>query len=601
MFERKWMFFSVFLNLIILNAIVLAVINLRYPLVGHDYTYSLPSFLDSALHYRFNGLTIQWFTPTFGGGIPAFPNPNHMQYSIPSLLATFLPPWPAMMIAVAFYVSVGYLTAYYFLHQTIKLNWTSSVLGALFFSANGFVITRMATGQLGYFGFPLLPVFLIILLEERLSARVSIPLFGILIAAYIYSAGYFILIIFGLSILMLIPMLFLWRAELFAWKRIFLTVFLGGAIGILISLAKLVATFSFMRYFPRLIAENYPVSLPVGILGIILQLLGTQTLAPLFLLGGMNPSTYPNFSRAATGTHYGMWELDISLTPVVFIIILIFVVQLLHSPTTTPFLFRNKRQKIALAAFVLFVWLTFEFTLAKGFMYPLLRQLPILSSLRGNVRFTGAFILPLVLMAGAIYNRWSKSWDQKKLFQNYLIVNLLTFVPLGSYFLFDKDMFSMIYDIAGPQRVYEEIQAGDSFEITRIGRPDGNNTGALLYRTSNLNLYEPVFGFELENFHPQVTEGSIWNESDGYYNMTNPTGYVYPELNQSQPFERFRVEDQKTLELFVNHIQPDWKIPAYQKALDSISGIAFVVTLAFLLTQGIPRKRRSSVQIPTTV
>lgn len=158
----------------------------------------------------------------------------------------------------------------------------------------------------------------------------------------------------------------------------------------------------------------------------------------------------------------------------------------------------------------------------------------------------------------------------------------------------------MIYDIAGPQRVYEEIQAGDSFEITGIGRPEGNNTGALLYRTSNLNLYEPVFGFELENFHPQVTEGSVWNDSDGFYNMTNPIGYVYPELNNSQPFERFRVEDRKTLELFVKHIQPEWKIPGYQKALDWISGIAFVATLAFLLIQLMPGKRRSCVQIPTT-
>lgn len=578
-------------NLIIINIIVLGVLNLRYPLVGHDYTFAIPSFLDSAIHYRLNGLTIQWFTPTFGGGLPAFPNPNNMQYSFPTFLGTVLPPWQAVMTSIIIYVSVGFLACYYFFHHTLKLNWTSSILGAFFFSANGFVITRIATGQLGYFSFTLLALFLIILLDNILLAKIASVLFGLLMATYIYSAGYFILIIFGLSILILLPMLYLYKPSLFQWKRLFSIIVIGGILGMIISASKLAATFAFMRYFPRLIADNYPVSFFVGFLGIILQLLGTQVLVPLFIIGGMDPTTYPNFTRAATGTHYGMWELDTSLTPVVFVMLLICAIKFLHNPRKYINLLTTNQDKLAFLLFIFFTYVAVEFTLAKGFIYPALRHLPILSSLRGNVRFTGAFILPLAFFAAAIYNHWSNKWDKTKLFRVFLLVNFWAVIPLGSYFLFNQDMLYMFYNIAAPQQVYAEMQAGKSFEITAIGTPDGKNTGALLYRTSNLNVYDPVFGFKLEYFHPQVKSGSIWNMSNGYYNMTDPTSYVYPDLNNNKPFDRFRIEDKAMLELFVRHIQPNWKIPTYQQVLNWVSGMVFLALFLYVIIQLVLNRR----------
>lgn len=597
MSEKRSTLFLLLLNLILVNGIVLAIMNLRYPFIGHDYTYSLPSFLDTAIHFRLNGLAIQWFTPTFGGGLPAFPNPNHMQYSLPGLLAAVLPPWPAMMISAVIFVSIGFLGAYYFLHKTIRVSWTAALLGAFFFSANGFVITRMATGQLGYFCFPLLSVLLILLLEKKLPVSIAVSGLGLLLAAYIHSAGYFVLIIHGLSILIFLPLLFLFRPDLFEWRRLFRIALLGGFLGIMIVASKLAASFAFMRYFPRLIADNYPVSLPVGLSSILLQLLGTQTLVPVFIVAGLAPSAYTNLARAATGTHYGMWELDISVTPVVFMIALIFFIQLLYNPRPYFLLLRTKQQKIALFLLIFFVWLAVEFTLAKGLVYPVLRQLPILSSLRGNIRFAGAFILPLSFFAAILYDRRSRDWSQIKQFQAYLVVGVLAALPLYSYFLFEKDMFRMFYDIAGPQRIYEEIKAGNSFEITEIGSPAGNNTGALLYRTSNLNLYEPVFGFELEYFHPQVKNGSIWSTSNGHYNMTDPTGYIYPDLNNNKAFDRFRIEDKQTLTLFVKHIQPDWKIPTYQIVLNWISGLTFVGALLYTVIQWILYKRNSTANL----
>jgi hypothetical protein len=109
---------------------------------------------------------------------------------------------------------------------------------------------------------------------------------------------------------------------------------------------------------------------------------------------------------------------------------------------------------------------------------------------------------------------------------------------------------------------------------------------------SNLYPYEPIFGYLLENYHPEIKAGSIWDVSDGYYNMTNPAGYVFPEINGSRPFERIPVSERDKLEAFANHRQPDWKIPHYQQALDWVSGLAFVFAAAVLGFYGLRRSWR---------
>src|SRR5262245_35216013 len=58
------------------------ILNRTYPIIGHDYTYFISRTLDSYLHYRINGLSIQWYTPSFGGGLPSYANPQQMQFSL---------------------------------------------------------------------------------------------------------------------------------------------------------------------------------------------------------------------------------------------------------------------------------------------------------------------------------------------------------------------------------------------------------------------------------------------------------------------------------------------------------------------------------------
>ena len=61
----------IIVNLIVINLVLFLFANLDYPLIGHDYHLIIPQMLDSLLYYRNNGISIQWYTPSFGGGPPA--------------------------------------------------------------------------------------------------------------------------------------------------------------------------------------------------------------------------------------------------------------------------------------------------------------------------------------------------------------------------------------------------------------------------------------------------------------------------------------------------------------------------------------------------
>ena len=70
-------------NLIGIVWLIIRYLNLSFPFVGRDYMTILPGMLDTELFYRLNGLAIQWYTPSFGGGMPVYPDPNNAQFRVP--------------------------------------------------------------------------------------------------------------------------------------------------------------------------------------------------------------------------------------------------------------------------------------------------------------------------------------------------------------------------------------------------------------------------------------------------------------------------------------------------------------------------------------
>ncbi len=588
-FKRDgWVIVALASNLFVICLAYLYYMNLNYPVVGSDYSFAVPSLLDASLFFRHNGLNIQWYTPSFGAGVPAFPNPNNSEFSLYTLLSIFFEPWIAIMLSAVIFIAVGFFSSYYLFQRVFNLNRKTSLLGAIFFSANGFMMVRMGIGHLGYFFFPVLPVLLIALLDDSIPILIASLLIASILAVAIQGAGYAVLVMFFMSVILILPLTYLYNSKIIRWPRLIVSVILGGLAGLLMSASKLSAIFSFMRFFPRLITDNVPSSPWLGLFSIFIQLLGTMNLLPLTLIAGISPLILRNNvitvgGLSIDGYSFGYWEFDMSLSPIIFCILTIALTKAIHSPRKYLARLRINYRWLALITLVLSITLCLELILAQGTLFEAARHLSVLGSLHVNQRFTAALIFPICLIATLCVNKLLPQLSTQKGVWVLIALDLLTILPLGTYLLFIPDPIDRSYDITLSRSVFSEIRAGNILEITDVGLST-DNTQALATHTSNLRLYDPIFGYFLENFHPEAKPGSVWDVSDGYYNFTDPTGYVFPEVNGSRPFARIPINEKDKLDAFVKQSIPDWKIPVTQQILDWVSLIASVASGFFLFS-----------------
>lgn len=559
--------------------IIILIMNRDYPLVGHDYRYFIPRLIDTHLHIRLNGLSIQWYTPSFGGGLPAFPNPQHVQYSIVQWLTFFMNPWLAILLSTAGISLIGYVFFYKFLHQKLELDWMSSTLGAMFFLGNGFFIEHLIVGHLGYQLFPLVAIIIYALVDTRNTVLFNAALISVAIALITHQAGFYLLVISVLSLSITLPLLYLYKPLIFNLKMIVWTVILSMILFIAMVASKVFAIYAFMLHFPRHLSDAYDVSIWQGLIGLAVQLFGVMILTPFAVLTQQPPQFLPVFLSKITGAEYGIWEIDMGLSPVLTGLLVLGLFRAIRHAIQKPQLTRS--QVLSLVLLGLAILVTVEMTLAKGTLFALIQQLPFLRSLHVNVRFAAAFIVPLTVLGTLQMSHY--------LFRNpkpgyFYAGALLTCVCLLSYFSFSGEVHRRNFSVHASESLNRQIQSGATFPVvtiidTAVTEREGFSEHSSLYQP-----YEPIFGYFLEYFKPKIRPGKIREVNGGYYNMTNPASYVFPEVNELEPFERIKVSERDKLELFLARRQPEWKIPFRQKILNLVSLIAVISGVGVLIT-----------------
>ena len=576
-------------------------ISMTYPIVGRDAKYFLSRLVDTHLFYRVNGLAIQWYTPTFGGGLPAYPHPLNAQFSLPQLLAFFTDPWTAMLLSYAAYILVGYLAAYAFFRRSLAMNWQASTLGAGLFSANGFYLEHIANGHLNFQAFPLLPVFLFVLLDPKISDLAAAAILGLTAAVIIYSASTYPAVFIILSLLMCLPLAYLVRPGAFRWAHIAKASAFGILLSLGLTLSKLYAVASFMGFFPRDMADQYNVPLLTAFQGLALQLAGVMSIAPVFALQGIKMGTMLQLLQGYTGGYIGLWELDLSVSPVLWILLAGGCVALVGKTITQRLavLPRQKRFWLALVLLLLAMELALEFTFARGWIYPHLRTLPFLKALHINPRFGSAFIMPLVLLGTVIFSRWTSSWTRKQTLTVFLPLNLLVLLSLTAYLLIPtKTMQRRDLDVSSLMAAYKGIENGETFPIEKIA--DVTDQRTFDQHASNLKPYEVLFGYAEQTFHPTVVAGPVREIRGGAFNMTNPTSLVYPAVNGNPAtFSRIPLSQQAQLEAFIAHHDPGWNIPIMQQIWNIVAlGTLVVEAVIFALLFVRMLKARNRARIP---
>ena len=596
--KRVLIIILILLNLLAISAFIVWYCNRTYPLIGHDYRLFMPYMIDSYLHQKINGLTIQWYTPSFAGGRPVFSSPEDFQFSLQQFLMWVVNPWTAILASLLIFIMIGFIATYYFLKRLLGLGPLASILGAVFFIANGFYFEHAAVGHLTFQEFPLFAVIVIIFTHPRLPTWLGGVFLSLIITILLYS-GLHNISFFPLISIIFLPLLYLIKPSLLNWKKMLSIALLGGVLTALLSGSKVYAIYAFMQYFPRLIQDNYTTNLWTGVVGIIRQLLGTMTLAPFYqIMNGQHNIDFILDLTKSSGSPYEYWELDASISPALLILLAGGAVAfLLHKPYLKAPV--NKKRLIAEVCLILATWLVIEFSLAKGILYPYFRNLPILESLRANVRYVCAFLFPLAVVGAVIYDNWTKNWKSKT--RTLIVFILLDGIALGSLMAFRSvptQNLQYVCDYRPILDTYDKIRyEGETFPIKYV---IPNAQPWSVFEENATNLIDPdnmEFNSLKGGYAAALHAGSVYDINNGYYNLIDPTGYLFPESNDSSKFERIPVTEKAQFLDFINRRQPDWKMPRRQQVLNWTSLITLIaesgILLFFLVKKlaGFPKNR----------
>ena len=596
--KRVLIIILILLNLLAISAFIVWYCNRTYPLIGHDYRLFMPYMIDSYLHQKINGLTIQWYTPSFAGGRPVFSSPEDFQFSLQQFLMWVVNPWTAILASLLIFIMIGFIATYYFLKRLLGLGPLASILGAVFFIANGFYFEHAAVGHLTFQEFPLFAVIVIIFTHPRLPTWLGGVFLSLIITILLYS-GLHNISFFPLISIIFLPLLYLIKPSLLNWKKMLSIALLGGVLTALLSGSKVYAIYAFMQYFPRLIQDNYTTNLWTGVVGIIRQLLGTMTLAPFYqIMNGQHNIDFILDLTKSSGSPYEYWELDASISPALLILLAGGAVAfLLHKPYLKAPV--KKKRLIAEVCLILATWLVIEFSLAKGILYPYLRNLPILESLRANVRYVCAFLFPLAVVGAVIYDNWTKNWKSKT--RTLIVFILLDGIALGSLMAFRSvptQNLQYVCDYRPILDTYDKIRyEGETFPIKYV---IPNAQPWSVFEENATNLIDPdnmEFNSLKGGYAAALHAGSVYDINNGYYNLIDPTGYLFPESNDSSKFERIPVTEKAQFLDFINRRQPDWKMPRRQQVLNWTSLITLIaesgILLFFLVKKlaGFPKNR----------
>src|SRR6185312_14009392 len=220
--------------------------------IGEDYSYFLPRLLATAGWFKTNGwFSIPWFTPAFCGGMPYWPNPQAIPYSLPQLLTAWTDPVRAIQVSFAFFALLGAVGTWVLLRRSFHASRIASLLGAVLFLYNGFYSTRMEVGHLTFQPFMLTPWLAWLLLRTDNGRLVMVEgLFAGLLVAFMIESGMAVLM--APVLIACVALIFLSALTNGSGMRgPALRLFIACVAAFVLSASRIVAGSLFLNEFPR--------------------------------------------------------------------------------------------------------------------------------------------------------------------------------------------------------------------------------------------------------------------------------------------------------------------------------------------------------------
>ena len=447
---------------------------------------------------------------------------------------------------------------------------------SLMIIANGFFLVHMIAGHLMFHTLPLMGWLLWLLFHpsrdtvRRIATRGA--LFGMIIAIMLYSGGFLIVMFAGMMCLFVLPFVILFDKAPFQQKlrSLGMRAIAYGSITFFLALSKIVAVYSFMRFFPRIVPFDRFASEASTLRFIFRAFWGFPQQADLF-----------EFIRLP----WPASEYSLLLSPVVFLGVL--AVPLLLWIYWRALLRHPMRTILCIAYTMLVILFFVQLARGYGFLVTPLNTLPLFQSVHVTVRFLVIFAIGIA--AAGIYAlvllfrscSFCRPYEQfALLFCHLMTVLYFTFGYVG---MVNTNAFWMQVSYA-PLR--EALRSAHTFSLPVFLVEKGHHDLTLVQRgTTSVHCHEPLFGYQAQHQITSIVPGTVTTVENGTFNMNNPACFQYPRENFCAPGDRISVMDRENFDHFLRGERTTWKLSSAQHIADWITGATLLFCITILLRE----------------
>ncbi len=543
--------------------------------IGSDYGYFLPALYDGFIWFKQNGLgAVPWFSPSFCAGIPFFPNPQSLYYSIPQFMTFAVGPFWAIVLSTFLLVSLGYLGAFRLFKKGFRVDGWMASLGAAMFILNGFIMHRLVVGHLGMQPYLLTPLLITFLLPRHSKAGWATQWLDILAAtailAYMIQAAMAVLLLpVALSIAIT---LLIWLGIHGTTKAAGQVITKGLAVALFafgLSYAKLEAARQLMAVFPR---DSYALPGTESFWGSVLLAAKSLFWGHAYELGR---TLLVNWDQSILQPQ----EFEYSLSPLpLFLIAAGFITMLRHWPMRHPRQW-TRSQWIGMLAILAALLIPLLLNWHQPTLAKLYKAVPVLKNSSSLLRWYVVYILPIVLVAVlSIWHSKLRRHTRLMFIIGGALLLLFHFSNDWSYYQHENRSFSPDVIIkayhrygadANPPHIDELVEFTD--DHGQVIRPIDMNAAMALGK-SPIHCYEPLFGYSLEHFNADdLRPTSPLELHAGKLNFKNPACYLFAEANHCKPGDRFGLDEKQKLMALLAYRSYSFQMSASQIRANRIS------------------------------
>jgi hypothetical protein len=240
------------LSLLTIILVVLSLIFMQFPFMGHDYYYYIGLSHDYHFAWKNFGVFNILFTPQRCSGVPVWSNPISMNFSLFHGLSIFLKDINVIVAYCSIVLTASYFGTKKFL-SLFKLSEPWNTYVTIAWCLQGYITARAIVGHISFINIGLWPFYVYLLIKKNDSTKknlLTLILFAFANTHEFYIANIYLFVMFHIAFIIFLMIAQLNRLEI-DYKWILKRFFMSSILTSFLILPKVLAGMQLIRNFQR--------------------------------------------------------------------------------------------------------------------------------------------------------------------------------------------------------------------------------------------------------------------------------------------------------------------------------------------------------------